>query len=1091
MGLEENKNVIGKYLDDIKIELGLDKDEVSEQLNNHLLGLGKRLMDALPSEREMACKEVRNLINPENISISIYLYSFLVNISQEGEILAEFFRYIRSLKELGKEEKYFLYYQIKQLMFTYKTLDNAECRYQKWMLFRDAFEGFKKSVNVPLELIPQEERNPNLVVFITEQMLGLYHAPTRNTLERCAACKKILGKEVLLVNTAEAANCVGYMPFYHSKIYYYNEELKDLTGLEYGGVQIAYMQCEQNMPRADILELLLLEIRRLRPCCIITMGGNSILANLANLMVPVLSIGLGFSELEATEVKYQTLGRPLRQEDIELLEQCGKPLAHVISTRFTFDLKPQTKKLARNELGIPEDKFVSIVVGMRLRNEVTDKFAEMLESAISEEDLILFAGEFPTYEAFMHRHPKLGSHAQFIGFQEEMLAVLECCDLFINPDRKGGGTSAVEAMVKGVPVVTTSYGDVACDAGEEFVCQDYQEMVLEITRYRDDKEYYKKKSRMAMDKAKILLDSETAFFELIKEYEKREQDTQDTEVSENKILEQACVKFQEGKYGEALEDFISVYAKGYEKDWILGNIYQCYMEGNEQEFQNAYEKHKGLGLIPYENCILDFIPCRDGEYYIFDREQKLFYGTFSIKELQETQPDQAMKEMEFSAAAIEFDWNWNLEKHILAGAEERKIYAVCHDMGRSMSFYKIPELADYMKNVKMFPDRRQLQLYLHQNTSEYLPKLFYGMKEYQNILAAIIMQEHEYRLTPEGRNTENVLLTIGIPTFARGNLLLERVENLRKMYYDSEIEIAISKNGNEHFEEEYEKVGKIQDARINYVDQGEELVYIDNWRRTIAMSHGKYVLMVSDEDDVIIDAIGHYLKLLEQHPELTLVRARTAKQYSFIKKDRYSKKGREAFEVGFLTQNYLSGLIIQRNAFIEAKMEKLDSYMENNFYKFYPHEWWCLDLYFMGDYKEDSVGLVLEGDVIVENGLVQEAKMNPEEKLQALPFYARYENRLEQAKDYLVCIHLLEKRGNEIVETALKKAFGKAEWLMSIAYEHGYKVEEYSEALGSLTELYINALDEFELDKQATLRVLDYYKEICKCMLKELGQTTE
>ena len=62
---------------------------------------------------------------------------------------------------------------------------------------------------------------------------------------------------------------------------------------------------------------------------------------------------------------------------------------------------------------------------------------------------------------------------------------------------------------------------------------------------------------------------------------------------------------------------------------------------------------------------------------------------------------------------------------------------------------------------------------------------------------------------------------------------------------------------------------------------------------------------------------------------------------------------------------------------------------------------------------------------------------------------------------------------------------------MSIAYEHGYKVEEYSEALGSLTELYINALDEFELDKQATLRVLDYYKEICKCMLKELGQTTE
>lgn len=1091
MGLQENKKTIEQYLDDIKEELSLCKGEVSQQLQDHVAEFGRWLQEASPSDKEMACIGIRNLLKAGHKSIKVYLYSFLVNILQEREDLVEFFHYIRSQECLRKEEKFFLYYQIKQLMFMYKALDNTETRYQKWMLFRKIYESFHKEVNVPLDAIPMEERNPNLILFITEQMLGLCHAPTRNTLERCAACIKTLGKEVLLLNTAEAASFVGYTPFYGARVCYYNEELSDVAKLEYGGVQIAYMQCEQNMPRVDILELLLLEIRRLCPCCIITMGGNSILANLANLMVPVLSIGLGFSELEATEVDYQTLGRPLMQGDIELLGLCEKPLTHVIPTKFTFDLKPQTIKLERKDLKIPEDKFVSVVVGTRLKWEVTDAFAEMLESAISEEDYVLFAGEFSDYDAFMHRHPKLRSHSEFIGFQEEMLAVLECCDLFVNPDRKGGGTSAVEAMVKGVPVVTTSYGDVACDVGEEFVCQDYQEMSLEIIRYRNDKEYYKKKSRLAMDRAKILLDSGTAFFELIKEYEKREQDTQDTEASENKMLEQACEKFQEGRYEEALKDFIAVYAKGYEKDWILENIYRCYLEGNEQEFQNAYEKYKGLDLIPYEDCTLDFIPYRDGEYFIFDKEQELFYGLFSVNKLQETECSQAMRELEFGSVALELDWNWNLQKHILTGAKARKIYAVCHDIYKGMSFYKIPELEEYMRNVRMFADKQQLQRYFHENTSVYLPKLFFGSDINRGIWEIILKQEHEYRLTPEGRNTENVLLTIGIPTFARGNLLLDRIENLCKMDYDAEIEIAVSKNGKKLFEEEYERVRQNKDARINYVDQGEELVYIDNWRRTIAMSHGKYVLMVSDEDDVIIDAIGHYLKLLEQHPELTLVRARTAKQYSFIKKDRYSKKGREAFEVGFLTQNYLSGLIIQRNAFIEAKMEKLDSYMENNFYKFYPHEWWCLDLYFMGDYKEDSVGLVLEGDVIVENGLVQEEKMSPEEKLQALPFYARYENRLEQAKDYLGCIHLLEKRGNEIVETALKKAFGKAAWLMSIAYEYGYKVEEYSEALGSLTELYISALDEFELGKQATLRVLDYFMEICKSMLKELGQTTE
>ena len=60
-----------------------------------------------------------------------------------------------------------------------------------------------------------------------------------------------------------------------------------------------------------------------------------------------------------------------------MLGLCKKPLTHVIPTKFTFDLKPQTIKLERKDLKIPEDKFVSVVVGTRLKWEVTDAFAEM------------------------------------------------------------------------------------------------------------------------------------------------------------------------------------------------------------------------------------------------------------------------------------------------------------------------------------------------------------------------------------------------------------------------------------------------------------------------------------------------------------------------------------------------------------------------------------------------------------------------------------------------------------------------------------------------------------------------------------------
>lgn len=39
----------------------------------------------------------------------------------------------------------------------------------------------------------------------------------------------------------------------------------------------------------------------------------------------------------------------------------------------------------------------------------------------------------------------------------------------------------------------------------------------------------------------------------------------------------------------------------------------------------------------------------------------------------------------------------------------------------------------------------------------------------------------------------------------------------------------------------------------------------ENWENVIYLSHGKYVLMVSDEDDVILSALEHYLKILKEN----------------------------------------------------------------------------------------------------------------------------------------------------------------------------------------------------------------------------------
>lgn len=548
------------------------------------------------------------------------------------------------------------------------------------------------------------------------------------------------------------------------------------------------------------------------------------------------------------------------------------------------------------------------------------------------------------------------------------------------------------------------------------------------------------------------------------------------------LVSYACQKFQEGKYDEALEGFVLAYCKGYEREWILENIYACYVDGNQQEFQDAYGKQNFENKIAYEDCMLDFIPYKDGEYYIFDKGISEFRGKFSIHELESTQPDELLQKMEYSAAALEMDWNWNDVKHILTDAKKRNIYAICHDMARCMSFWKIPELEEYLKNVRVFSNHQELQSYFHQNTAVYLPLILYGNEKEKNELIRILEQEHQYRLTPEGRNTENVLLTIAIPTANRGNLLLKRMENLLQMHYDAEIEIAISKNGEGVYQDEYDEVGRIPDARILYYDHHKGLRPTVNWHYTVEMSHGKYVLFVSDEDDVVIEALEHYLRLLTDYPEVSVMRAKSAFQGSHIQKRKYGKKGLEAFEIMFLGQNYLSGLMFRREDFLQEDLLRFEKNTDNVFYNYYPHEWWCASLSRRGDYLEEPVVLIVETDSVLEEetkkyramGVLPEGEGMIENS--SLPGYATYEQRLKQFRGQADFIHLFMKDDAEGAEKGLFYAIAKTSYLMEMARKYKYDRENFLKYINQFMKNAMEIIDEFSLNEKQKIYLLSVIK---------------
>lgn len=68
------------------------------------------------------------------------------------------------------------------------------------------------------------------------------------------------------------------------------------------------------------------------------------------------------------------------------------------------------------------------------------------------------------------KFPMLKGKIKNMGYCDDALSRICLSDLYVNSIRKGGATSAVEALSVGVPVLTTNYGDVAGTVGEDFYC---------------------------------------------------------------------------------------------------------------------------------------------------------------------------------------------------------------------------------------------------------------------------------------------------------------------------------------------------------------------------------------------------------------------------------------------------------------------------------------------------------------------------------------------------------------------------------------------------------------------------------------------
>lgn len=446
----------------------------------------------------------------------LFLLSMLMKLEYLPEHTNAYLDAIVKQPAFGEDSYYFVWNQFKGVSLKkLAALDAVSFKTLNY-LYRESYKRYKKRAKKILKKIPSQERHQNRVLIMTIQFLGINHAPTKTVLERCRAYKK-MGKDVYLVNTAEQGTMDGYVPFFMYEVGNVIKEYQPIETLEIGrGKKIWFRQLDESLPLWKRFLLLVEYIKEIKPGYILSIGTGSMLADLCSSIVPCASMALAFSTLPMTMNCIKILGRNVRKDELE-----DSRMKDVIESRFTFELKPQKMHFTRQQYQIPEDRFVLVVIGIRLDYEITSELCDVLERVCRKGCFVVFAGIYDSYHKVKESNLLLAQNSTFIGYCDDILALMEICDLYVNPKRLGGGFSLIEAFTKGVPGVYLQTGDVYTAGGEAFSVNDFDEMEQLILRYKEDSSFYRTMSDKARERAGIMTSSLRAMKDLDEKIKKK------------------------------------------------------------------------------------------------------------------------------------------------------------------------------------------------------------------------------------------------------------------------------------------------------------------------------------------------------------------------------------------------------------------------------------------------------------------------------------------------------------------------------------------------------------------------------------------
>lgn len=237
-----------------------------------------------------------------------------------------------------------------------------------------------------------------------------------------------------------------------------------------------------------------------------------------------------------------------------------------------------------------------------------------------------------------------------------------------------------------------------------------------------------------------------------------------------------------------------------------------------------------------------------------------------------------------------------------------------------------------------------------------------------------------------------------------------------------DIEIIVSDNGSTDHIKEYAEIAELADPHVLYCHLEKNIQFYGNYNNVIKLSSGHYCLLISDEDSFDESVLNDLILLLEDLPQIGMMKTGTSVQYSGFKSG-YAKAGYDAIREFFLSGNYISGTVYNREYVTNELIDGLRGlYEENEGYYYYPHlfvEGFVLNL---ADFYFYDKCLIIEGESEDDKLIESEASVLP---------FSSWRSRVIQLKGYLALIRDLGT-DNDITILMFRIAVWKTIWLIGI-----------------------------------------------------------